>query len=201
MTRTQAEAAVKIETSAQKADASVINASATSGCTGHANMMTAAVATSVDAKSCAGDKEACIAKCMAEKGMTREQAEACYAKCQTAKAEGKTAAGGVNMIQSAVATDGTPVHSREACIDACVAKGMTKAQAEACADKCGTSGFHNASATQINDSKAGCAAMKTSSSCAASAKAGCCSKAKGSASATSTTTTTTTAEAPAGGMK
>jgi hypothetical protein len=90
------------------------------------------------------------------------------------------------------------MHSREACIDACIAKGMTKAEAEACAAKCGTAGFHTAAATQTGDSKAGCAAMKTSS-CATAAKAGCCAKAKGSASATSTTTTP--AEAPAGGSK
>jgi hypothetical protein len=167
------------------------SATTTSGCPGHANVTTAAATTTT--ATCTGDKEACIAKCMAEKGLTRAEAEACYAKCQTAKAEGKSCpGGGVNMIQAAVATDGKPMHSREACIDACIAKGMTKAEAEACAAKCGTAGFHTAAATQTGDSKAGCPAMKTS--CAAAAKAGCCAKAKGSAS-------TTSSETPSGGSK
>jgi len=201
MTREQAEVAY-VAGCAAHANATAASATA-SGCPGHANMTTAAVATTTETHSCAGDKEACIAKCMTEKGMTRAEAEACYAKCLTAKAEGKGCqGGGVSMIQTAVATDGKPMHSREACIDACIAKGMTKAEASACAAKCGTAGFHTAAATQTGDSKSGCAAMKTSS-CATAAKAGCCPKAKGSASATSTTTTTTTtpAEAPAGGSK
>ena len=201
MAREQAEAAYA---SGCAAHTNATAASATSsGCAAHANMTTAAVATSGSDKTCAGGKEACIAKCMAEKGMTRAEAEACYAKCQAAKADGKSCqGGGVSMVQAAVATDGKPVHSREACIDACVAKGMSKAEAAACADKCGAAGFHNAAATQTGDSKEGCAAMKaSSSSCATAAKAGCCSKAKGSASTTATTTTTTAAEAPAGGTK
>lgn len=206
LTREQAEASFAADMSAKSTDATVSTAAATSGCAGHASVTTAAVATSVDAKTCAGGKEACIAKCMAEKGMTRAQAEECYAKCQTSKAEGKTChSGGVNMVQTAVASDGTPLHSREACIDACVAKGMSKAQAEACADKCGASGFHSAAAIQSTDSKAaGCAGMKTS---ATAGKAGCCAKAKGSASEASTTAPsatdakTTTTEAPSGGTK
>ncbi len=165
-----------------------IPASAASGCSGHANA-SMAVATSADSKSVAADKETCIAKCMAEKGMTRAEAEACYSKCQSAKADGKSCAAGagVNMIQTAAATDGK--HSREACIDACIAKGMSRADAEAAATKCEAAGFHTAVATEMTGDKAATCphAAKTAE---AGAKGTCCSKAKGSASATTTTTET-----------
>ena len=201
LTRDQAETVYAADCAAMKTE---VSATAASGCSAHgavsataasasgcpyARMTTAAVATT-ETKSCSGDKEVCIAKCMAEKGLTRAEAEACYAKCQAAKAEGKSCPGaGVNMIQAAVATDGTPIHSHAACVDACIAKGMTRDQAEACAAKCEAAGFHSASATQTGDTKSCCAAMKASKT---SGKAGCCSKSKGSASEAEATT-------PAGG--
>jgi hypothetical protein len=201
LTRDQAETAYAVDCAAMKTEGS---ATAASGCSAHgaasatatsasgcpyAKMTTAAVTTAAT-KSCSGDKEACIAKCMAEKGLTRAQAEACYDKCKASMAEGKACPGaGVNMIQTAVATDGTPMHSREACVDACIAKGMTRVQAEACAAKCEATGCHSASATQIGDTKSTCPTMKAS---ATSSKAGCCSKSKASASEAEATT-------PAGG--
>jgi hypothetical protein len=97
---------------------------------------------------------------MAEKGMTRAEAEACWASCQTKMAGGKACSkscsketcskscSGGGHIKTASATDGKHVHSREACIDACVAKGMSHTDAEAAADKCGNAGFHSAAAVQ-----------------------------------------------------
>lgn len=134
--------------------------------------------------STCGDKEACIAKCMAEKGMTRTEAEACYAKCEAAKAtnanatEGcsKSCTGSVNIIKTANA-DGQ--YSREAYIDACVAKGMTKEAAAKAADEKGL--------TSMASDKGCCAAGATKAS--AETAAGCC------ANKTKATTTTASAKA------
>ncbi|GAB4316184.1 MAG: hypothetical protein Kow0074_04120 [Candidatus Zixiibacteriota bacterium] len=141
----------------------------------------ATVTTATDAKAC-GDKEACIAKCMAEKGMTRAEAEACYAKCQAGKATtasatdgcAKTCTGSVNIIKTANATDGTPEYSREAYIDACMAKGMTKEAASKAADEKGL--------TSMASDKAGCASATKASAEGASC---CASKAKASATTAS----------------
>jgi hypothetical protein len=141
---------------------------------------TTAEATTTEAKvtpanataSTCGDKEACIAKCMADKGLTRAEAEACYAKCQAgAKAtnasatEGcsKSCTGSVNIIKTANAEG---QYSREAYIDACVAKGMTKEAAVKAADEKGL--------TSMASDKAGCASATKASATKTSAGAGCC---------------------------
>lgn len=112
-------------------------------------------------KGCSkADKETCINKCMAEKGMTRAEAEACWAKCQAKMTQAsathtgtkscskscsktctKTCAGHSN-VQTAAVVDGKHLHSRQACIDACIARGMSRADAEAAADKCEKAGYH-----------------------------------------------------------
>ncbi|MEW5875222.1 MAG: hypothetical protein AB1752_08595 [Candidatus Zixiibacteriota bacterium] len=133
LTRAQAEAAFAATcTDTKKAEVTTASATGAACCASKANATTAS-ATLTDAEQ----KEACIAKCMAEKGFTREEAEKCYTINAAQKASGQESSchAGVNMIQTANATEGK-THSREACIDACVAKGMTKAEAEACADKC-----------------------------------------------------------------
>jgi hypothetical protein len=178
LTRTQAEAAFAATcATGEKVEVTTASATGEGCCASKAKAMTAN-ATAIDADQ----KEACIAKCMAEKGFTREEAEKCYAVNQAQMASGQASSchAGVNMVQSANATEGAD-HSREACIDACVAKGMTKAEAEACADKCQ---FHEASATKANAKGASC-----SETCAAH-------KAKAS------TEGTTSSTAPSGaGMK
>jgi hypothetical protein len=103
---------------------------------------------------------------MAEKGLTRAEAEKCWAACQagtqaavqTAQAtDGKACSksctatcektcGGHGMTTSASATDAKHLHSREACIDACVARGMSRTDAEAAADQCASAGNHVATA-------------------------------------------------------
>ncbi|MBD3297777.1 MAG: hypothetical protein GF341_03900 [candidate division Zixibacteria bacterium] len=137
-------------------------------------------ANATDGKTC--DKEACIAKCMAEKGYTRAEAEACYAKCQAAKASNASASdgcskpcgGSVNIIKTANATDGEPKYSREAYIDACVAKGMSKEAAVKAADE--------KDLTSMASDKDGC----TKATKASSAKSdGCCASKKASASTAS----------------
>jgi hypothetical protein len=143
---------------ATQASATTANAGTCTGDkTAHATLASA------DGKACkAEDKEACIAKCMAEKGMTRAEAEKCWAACQasmvqTAQATDSKACtktctatctatcGGHGTAASAKTADAKHIHSREACIDACIAKGMSRADAEAAADKCGLAGNHTAS--------------------------------------------------------
>jgi hypothetical protein len=106
---------------------------------------------------------------MAEKGLTREEAEKCWASCQAREAKAQTAAAiqkadakdakacskactatcektcGGHGTAAIHSSDAKNTHSREACIDACVAKGMSRADAEAAADKCGKAGYHTAS--------------------------------------------------------
>lgn len=143
--------------------AKTTEASAT-GCAGMIQVN--ATAASVDGKACpAENKEACIAKCMAEKGMTRAEAEKCWETCQTsATASVQTASAtdgkacskscsatcekscGVHVMTTEASVSGEKhLHSRQACIDACIARGMSRADAEAAADKCGTAGNHLAS--------------------------------------------------------
>ncbi len=127
-----------------------------------------------DAKTC--DKDACIAKCMAEKGYTRAEAEACYAKCQAAGSKaGECHEGSVNIIKTANATDGEPTYSREAYIDACVAKGMSKEAAAKVADEKGLTSMASdkadcAKATKASAKSDGCCASKKASATTASAK-------------------------------
>jgi hypothetical protein len=184
LTRVQAEAAYSALCAEGKTEVKAASATGEGCCASKAKAMTAS-ATQTDA-----EKEACITKCMAEKGFTREEAEKCHAINTAQKAMGQESSchAGVNMIHTAGATDG--VHSREACIDACVAKGMTKAEAEACADKCK---FHDASATNA-DAKTGCCAAKATT--AGATVDGCC-KAKAASSDASTSNTA----APGAGMK
>jgi hypothetical protein len=145
---------------------------------------TAAVTTETAGKTCSktcGNKEACVAKCMAEKGMTRAEAEACWQRCQTDKAEGKCS----RMIQTAAAIETTPVPSREACVDALVAKGMTREAAEAHVAKCEKEGMTAEAAVQQTAGGHACPGA------ASSAKPGCCAK-------RAAATTATTEPAPGG---
>jgi len=175
MTREQAEAFYAANCQGQHGSMTTA-ASATSTCP-H-SMTTAAVATETTGKTC-GDKETCIAKCMAEKGMTRAEAEACWKKCQVDKAEGKCP----HMIQTAAAIETTPVPSREACVDALVAKGMTREAAEAHVAMCEKEGMTAEAAVQKAEGGHACP----------SAKPGCCAKRAAS--------TTTTTASPPGGSK
>lgn len=159
--------------SSSKANASL----ASSGeCASKASAMTASA---TEGKTC-GDKEACIAKCMAEKGMSRAQAEECYAKCQSAKATQ------ANVITGSEFT-------RDSWIDAKVASGLTRAEAEVAAAKAEASGdvkFVTASAT-------GCSASKASAS-----GAGCCaSKASANTAKVEETAPATTTTVSTGGTK
>ncbi len=141
---------------ASKASATTASAS---GCGSEAKT-TASFANATESKTC-GDKEACIAKCMAEKGYTRAQAEECYAKCQSAKA-----------TQANVTT--TEGFTRESWIDAKVASGLTRPEAEVAAAKAEASGevkFITASAsgcssTKVNASGSGCCASKAAANTA-----------------------------------
>lgn len=102
--------------------ASAMTASA-SGCSGEAKTA-ASFAGATEGKTC-GDKEACIAKCMAEKGMTRAEAEEYYAKYEAAKAtQANTGAS----------------FTRDSWIDAKVASGLTRTEAEVAAAKAEASG-------------------------------------------------------------
>ena len=159
MTKEQAEAAY----AACHTGSGVTTASATTESTCPHAMTTAAVATVTAGKSC-GDKETCIAKCMSEKGMTRAEAEACWAKCQAEKEEG----GCSHMVSTAAAVETSTVPSREACIDAMVAKGMSRVDAEAHMAKCEKEGMTAEAAAKCCDKKSGekgcCAKHKTAES-------------------------------------
>ena len=63
--------------------------------------------------------------------------------------------GGHGATTTASADAAKHVHSREACIDACVAKGMSRADAEAAADKCGVAGNHPATTQTTAASSSG----------------------------------------------
>jgi hypothetical protein len=146
-----------------------------SGCSGSAKT-TASFANATESKTC-GDKEACIAKCMAEKGLTRAEAEACYEKCQAAKATQ------ANVIEGSGFT-------RESWIDAKVASGMTRSDAEVAAAKAEASG----DVKFITASASGCSATKVSatgsSCCASKASANTAAKVEETTPATATTVST-----------
>jgi len=160
---------------ASKASATTASAS---GCTGEAKT-TASFAGATEGKTC-GDKEACIAKCMAEKGYSRAQAEECYAKCQSAKATQ------ANVITGSDFT-------RDSWIDAKVASGLTRAEAEVAAAKAEASGevkFVTASASGCSASKVGA----TGGSC-------CASKASANTAKVEETTPATAVTVSTGGTK
>ena len=153
---------------ATQASATQANAS---GCAGA--MTAQATLTSAEGKTCkAEDKEACIAKCMAEKGYTRAEAEKCWAACQTGLVQTAQATDSKACTKSCTATcaatcgshgtsttikaaEAKHMHSREACIDACVAKGMSRADAEAAAEKCAQAGNHVATVQTTASASAG----------------------------------------------
>jgi len=159
--------------SASKASATTASAS---GCSG--GSMTASLVNATEGKTC-GDKEACIAKCMAEKGYSRAQAEECYAKCQSAKA-----------TQANVITGSS--FTRDSWIDAKVASGMTRPEAEVDAAKAEASGeVKFVSATEVS----GCSASKASAtggSCCASKAAATTAKVEETKPAAATTTSAST---------
>ncbi|MEW5702912.1 MAG: hypothetical protein AB1792_11885 [Candidatus Zixiibacteriota bacterium] len=179
MTREQAEAYYEANCKSAHGNLTTAAATSTSACP-HATA-TAAVATQTSGKDC-GDKETCIAKCMKEKGYTRAEAEACWAKCQADKASGKQCSHG---ITTAAAIETTPVPSREACVDALVAKGMTREAAEAHVAKCEKDGMTAEAAVTTAGAGSGCVGH------AKAAGAGCCAK--------KASTTTTSAEASGSG--
>lgn len=72
-----------------KASASL--ASQSSGCSSKSGATATVSLASAKSQTC--DKEACIAKCMKEKNISRAEAEACWAKCQQGLASGKTCHG------------------------------------------------------------------------------------------------------------
>lgn len=159
--------------SSSKANAS----HASSGeCASKSSVMTASA---TEGKTC-GDKEACIAKCMAEKGYSRAQAEECYTKCQSAKATH------ANVITGSEFT-------RDSWIDAKVASGLTRAEAEVAAAKAEASG----EVKFVNASASGCSASKASAS-----GAGCCaSKASANSAKVEETTPPTATTVSTGGTK
>ena len=77
-------------------------ASVKSGCSSKRG--TTATASLASAKSWTCDKNACIAWCMKEKGMTRAEAEARWDKCQKGLAEGKSCHG-ESKVTAAVASN------------------------------------------------------------------------------------------------
>ncbi len=158
--------------------ASAKTAEGASGCTGHAKT-TASFASASDSKTC-GDKEACITKCMAEKGMTRAQAEECYAKCQSAKATQ------ANVITGSEFT-------RDSWIDAKVASGMVRAEAEVAAAKAEASG----EVKFVTASASGCSASKAS----ATGGACCASKASANTAKVEETNPATAVTVSTGGTK
>jgi len=168
---------------AQTASASGCSASKTSaqtasasGCSGEAKT-TASFANATESKTC-GDKEACIAKCMADKGYTRAEAEACYEKCQAAKA-----------TQANVITGSS--FTRDSWIDAKVASGMTRPEAEVAAAKAEASG----EVKFVNASASGCSATKAS----ATGGSCCASKASANTAKVEETTPATAATVSTGG--
>lgn len=177
MTKEQAEAAFN----SCHGNGSATTANATGVCP-YSGKSVASLANASDGKSCsAADKEACITKCMAEKGITRADAEAFWAKRQAMKTANVTAA---------VATETTPVPSREACIDAMVARGMTRAEAEAHMSKCEQLGMTAQAAVLTVEAK--------STGTCQSAMKSCCA---GKGTAAKTTAAATTAPTAPGGSK
>ncbi len=160
---------------ASKGNATTASAS---GCASEAKT-TASFANATESKTC-GDKEACIAKCMAEKGYSRAQAEECYAKCQSAKATQ------ANVITGSEFT-------RDSWIDAKVAGGMTRPEAEVAAAKAEASG----EVKFVTASASGCSASKAS----ATGGACCASKASANTAKVEETTPATTATVSTGGTK
>jgi hypothetical protein len=138
-------------------------------------------ASATEGKTC-GDKEACITKCMAEKGMSRAQAEECYAKCQSAKATQ------ANVITGSEFT-------RDSWIDAKVASGLTRAEAEVAAAKAEAAG----DVKFVSGSNSSCCQAKATT---ASAGAGCCaSKASANTAKVEESTPATATTVSTGGTK
>lgn len=138
---------------AKSACSATCDAKKTDATTAEAKTAEVTTASATDGKTC--DKETCIAKCMAEKGLTRAEAEACWTKCQ---ASGQSCGGSVNIIKTADAGE----YSREAYIDACVAKGMDKTEAAKMADEKGLKSMNCPAAAKASTdgTAAGCCASK-----------------------------------------